>query len=54
MMQNIYKQSKFFKKIKLSTIQGFMFVSKTIYNKPCTTNQKPRKLKQKKEKKQKT
>jgi hypothetical protein len=24
--------------IKLSKVQGFMFVSKTIYNKPCTRN----------------
>ncbi len=24
-----------------------MFVSKTIYNKPCTTNQKPKKIKRK-------
>jgi hypothetical protein len=39
------------KKKKLSKVQGFMFVSKTIYNKPCTTNQKPKKLKQKKEQK---
>jgi hypothetical protein len=31
----------------MSKVQGFMFVSKTIYNKPCTTNQKPKKLKQK-------
>jgi len=28
-----------------------MFISKTIYNKPYTTNQKPKKLKQKKEQK---
>jgi len=27
-----------------------MFVSKTIYNKPYTTNQKPKKIKQKKQK----
>jgi hypothetical protein len=39
-------------KIKLSKIQGFMFVSKTIHNKPCTTNQKIKK--EKKEKEQKT
>jgi hypothetical protein len=32
----------------LSKVQGFKFVSKTIYNKPYTTNQKPKKLKQKK------
>jgi len=28
-----------------------MFVSKTIYNKSCTTNQKPKRLKQKRNKK---
>ncbi len=44
----ITKSKKKKKKKKMSKVQGFMFVSKTIYNKPCTTNQKPRKLKQKK------
>ncbi len=33
----------------MSKVQRFMFVSKTIYNKPCTTNQKPKRLKQKKQ-----
>ncbi len=34
----------------MSKVQGFKFVSKTIYNKLYTTNQKPKKLKQKKQK----
>jgi hypothetical protein len=33
--------------MKLSKVQEFMFVSKTIYNKPYTTNQKQKELKQK-------
>jgi hypothetical protein len=32
------------KDIKLLKIQGFMFISKTICYKPCTTNQKQKKL----------
>jgi hypothetical protein len=35
---NIAKQVS--KYTKLSKIQGFMFVSKTIHKKPCTTKQK--------------
>jgi hypothetical protein len=35
----------------MSKVQGFMFVSKTIYNKLCTANQNPKKLKQEKEQK---
>jgi hypothetical protein len=56
-VQNIYKQAKKIKlqnkktKIKLSKVQGFMFVSKTIYNKPCTTNQKPKNKTKKEENK---
>jgi hypothetical protein len=34
------------KDTKLSKIQGFMYVLKTIHNKPCTTKQKQKKLKQ--------